>query len=214
MIFTSVAGTTNMFNVTINIDGVTVYTQANVQVLATSDTTSQIILTPLPANQNVAQIDDLYFCFNDGSGVSGAQGTVNIAPQRPTTDVSTAWVKNGSAASNSLSVNQSALSSLSTNYVSSAVAGDKDVYSSSNTVPAGYTAKAIQHEAYFTRTSSSSPVVSVGVSSGGVEADSPNVTLPSGTTFVSQSWDKNPNGSVAWNNTTVAAAQFVINHVT
>lgn len=213
IVFTSTA-TTNAFNVTMYIDGTLVYTQNATQIIAAADTTSVIILTPLPANQQVAQVDDIQLNFIDGQGVSGPLGAVNIGVQRPTTDVSAVWTRIGSAASNALTVNQSAISSAVANYVSSATAGDKDVYSTTNTIPAGYTVKAIKQEAYFSKISSSNPTVNLGVNSGGTESDTPNVIISSTSpTYVNQIWDKNPNGNVAWTNTTVNAAQFVLNHV-
>jgi hypothetical protein len=180
---------------------------------STTDTTSLLIIV-LSRRNDFVGYDDMYFTVQDGTGVVGPLGPVNIITSPPTTDVSDQWVKTGSAASNSLSVNQPAFSSQSANYVSSANAGDKDVYSSANTLPAGYTVKAVQVEAYFTKTSTSSPTANVGIVSGGSESDSANVTA-SGTSavYVSQIANLNPNGNAVWNNAAAIAAEIALNHV-
>jgi hypothetical protein len=209
------ATTANNFNISWYCDGSLQGTvTSQLCAVSTSDTTTLMVFM---FNRGAVWTwyDDLYFNLVDGQGVSGQVGVCSIVGQRPTTDVQDVWVKTGSAASNSLSVNQSAYSSQSSNYVSSSNSGDKDIYSTSSTVPSGYTAKAMQVEAVFTKTSTTSPVVNVGISSGGTESDSANATLTTQNSpvYVAQVYDKNPNGSVAWTNTTVNAAEFVLNHV-
>jgi hypothetical protein len=209
--------TANTFNVSINVNGASVYSASAVLLgSSTTDTTSELFFTPMPSTQQVAQIDDFYFNIIDGNGFSGAQGIINIVARRAETDVQDNWVKNGTASSNSLSTNQPAYSSQSANYVSSNNSGDKDIYSSTDTLPAGYTVKAIALEGVFVKTSTSTPVVSIGLSSGGTESDGSQVTLPTQNTpvFISSNFDKNPNGSVAWTNSTALAAEMVLNHIT
>ncbi len=209
------APTINTFNVSISIDGTVVYSTASaIQMAATADTTSVVLMRMLPASQCVAQVDDMYFNTIDGVGVSGALGQVTIVAMRPSADVQDNWVKNGAASSNALSVRQPSYSSQSANYISSANSGDKDIYSSADTVPSGYTPRAVQLEAVFTRTSTTAPTANVGIISGGVELDSSNVTMNSNSpTFASGMFQNNPNGNVAWTRATVNAAEFVVNHV-
>jgi hypothetical protein len=218
MKFVKDPATVNNFFMNLYVDGTLVIANATSQPFGNSaaDTTSLIIMVVTSGGQ-WSQYDDMYFTVDDGVAgqLQGPLGVINIVNSPPTTDVSDQWVKNGSAASNSLSVNQPALSSQSANFVSSSNSGDKDVYSSANTVPAGYTVKAVQVEGYFTKTSTTAPVANIGIVSGGAEVDSANATM-SGTSavYVSQVQSTNPNGNVAWTNTTAIAAQIALNHVT
>ncbi len=209
------APTINTFNVYVSIDGSVVYsTTSAIQMAAPTDTTSVVLMRMLPASQCVAQVDDMYFNVIDGVGVSGALGQVTIVAMRPSADVQDNWVKNGAASSNALSVRQPAYSSQSANYITSANSGDKDIYSSADAIPSGYTPRAVQLEAVFTRTSTTAPTANVGIISGGVELDSANVTMNGNSaTFASGMFQNNPNGNVAWTRATVDAAEFVVNHV-
>jgi hypothetical protein len=214
MVFTPVAGTANTFSVNVYVDGTLVQSYASVPMAAsTSDTTSLLIIS-LDRRGAFTAYDDMYFNVQDGVGLSGQLGPINIIARRPTTDVQDQWVKTGSAASNALSVNQPALSSQSTNYVTSANAGDKDIYTSNTTIPAGYVAKAVQLEAMVARTSSTVATVNIGLISGTTEVDSANVALGANTaTYVAQVYQMDPNGNKAWTNAAVVAAEMVANHV-
>jgi len=209
--------TVNNFFISLYVDGTL---QSGIQAASiqlgtgTSDTTSLLILA-LQRSGQWTLFDDLYFTLDDGTGVVGPLGAVNIVARRPNSDVQAQWVKNGSAASNSLSVNQPALSSGSANYNSSNNAGDKDIYASSDTLPAGYTPRAVMVEGVFTRTSSTAPTVNIGLKSGSTESDSGNVSLSNNNaTYVSQVFQTDPNGGAAWTKTAVQNAAIVANHVT
>lgn len=207
--------TANTFTVAMYVDGILIGTSAAIAYGSTGDTTSVLNIV-FQRNGVFTAIDDIYVTLDDGvaNTLQGPIGIINIIAQRPETDVQAQFVKSGSAASNSLSVNQPALSSGSANYVSSATAGDKDIYGTTDNLPAGYAPKAIQVEAYYTKTSTSAPVVNLGLVSGGAEVDGAQVTINSGTpVYVAQVFEKNPNGNVAWSASTVNAAQFVNNHV-
>lgn len=215
--FTKDPATVNNFFVAVYVDGTV---QSGISAASvplgtgTADTTSLLALA-FPRSGQWSMFDDLYFTLDDGTGMVGPLGAINIVARRPTNDVQAQWVKNGGAASNSLSVNQHALSSGSANFNSSNAAGDKDIYSSSDSLPAGYTPRAVMVEGYFTRTSTTAPSVSIGLKSGSTESDSANVSLPnSNTTYVSQVYQTDPNGGAAWTRTAVLNADIVVNHVT
>jgi hypothetical protein len=204
----------NAFTHEIWVDGQPLYQGATGIVMGSgsSDTTSFLILC-LDRFFTITGYDDSYFNLIDGQGLSGVLGIVNIVAQRGETDTQAQWVKTGGAASNSLSVNQPALSSSSANYVSSSNAGDKDIYATTDTLPAGYTPKAIQNEAYFTKTSTTAPVVNIGSLSGSTESDSANATISGTGAYVSQILEKDPNGNVALTSGAVNAMKFVLNHI-
>lgn len=214
LVATKDPGTINSFFVSLYIDGSLVNTTTTSYPMgsSSSDTTSLLILC-LNRSCNFAAYDDMYFLLNDGLGVTGPQGPVNIIARRPETDIQDQWIKTGGT-SNSLSVNQAALSSLSTNYVSSAASGNKDIYACSDTIPAGYQIRAVQMEAFFTNTGVSEPEITIGISSGGTESDSPTTTLVGNTpNYIPFIFQTNPNGGVAWTAAAVEAAEFVITHV-
>jgi hypothetical protein len=209
------AATANTFTVALYIDGLLAGTSASIAYAGASDTTALLIMV-FQRNGVFTAIDDIYVTLDDGVAgtLQGPLGIVNIVAQRGETDTQAQWVKTGSAASNSLSVNQPALSSSSANYVTSANAGDKDIYGSIDALPAGYSPKAIQNEAYFTKTSGTAPVVNIGSLSGSTESDSANATISgAGTTYVSQILEKDPNGNVALTPAAVNAMKFVLNHI-
>jgi hypothetical protein len=211
LVFTPTA-TVNSFNVTVYVDGTLTATYSGVALVGTGDTTS-LVLIVLSRRNDFTVYDDMYFTVNDGVGQSGQLGQINIIARRPTTDVQAQWTKVGSAASNSLTVNQSAWSSQSANYLTSSNQGDKDIYASSTTIPSGYAAKAIQLEAVVSKTSTTSPVVNIGIISGSTESDSANVAISASTAYITQVYQTDPNGNKAWTNAAVIAAEMVANHV-
>ncbi|MET1718602.1 hypothetical protein, partial [Yersinia enterocolitica] len=158
----AVAGTPNTFTTSLSIDGILLYTGTTAySYAATSDITS-IFLIAFQRNGAFTAIDDIYVTLDDGLNYVGPLGPVNIIVRRPTSDTQAQWTKVGSASSNALTVSQPAMSSQSANYVTSNTPGDKDIYSSTDTIPAGYSVKAVQVEGYFTKASTSTPSVSIG----------------------------------------------------
>jgi hypothetical protein len=210
---TSSSGTTNGFVLSLYIDGLLAATgTATRQITSQTDPTYYFVIT-LGRGSRFTAIDDVYFTLNDGNGLVGPIGVINIVAQRPETDIQAQWVKTGSAASNSASVNQSSLSSQSSNYVSSSNAGDKDIYGTADVLPSGYTPKAIMTEAFFTKTSTTAPTVSLGTLSGSTEVDGTGVNITGATaTYVNQILERDPNGNAAWTAYGVNSAKFVLNH--
>lgn len=216
IVATSVPGTSNSFNLSLYVDGAllsTGGTTAYALGASTSDTTSLITMV-LGRTGTFTCYDDMYFLLTNGAGYSGMLGPINIVARRPTSDTSDSWVKSGSAATNSLSTNAPALSSTPNNYVSSQNAGDKDTYTSGDTIPANYAVKAVSLEGHFNRLSTSIPTVNLGLNSGGTEVDTQNFQV-TGTTpqFLSKVYENDPNGNIAWTNTSVQNAAMVLNHV-
>jgi hypothetical protein len=208
--------TANTFLLSLYVDGVLLCADptGRLQGSATTDTTSLMILA-MARTASFTAFDDIYFTLRDGSGLSGTLGPVNIVAETPATDVSTQWVKNGTATSNSLSAGSAALSLTPSNYVSSANAGDKDVYgTTTGVIPATFNVRAVQVEGYFSKTGSGTFVANVGLVSGGTESDGANQSITGTTpTYTSQIYEKNPNGNVSWTNTTAEAANTVLNHI-
>jgi hypothetical protein len=206
---------TNSFTCSLYIDGNLIGTSTSVQISSTSDTTSLFIIC-FQRNGVFTAFDDIYVTLDDGVANTnqGPLGIVNIVARRPNTDVQDQWSAVGSAGSNSLSADQSALSSQSSNYVQTYVNGNKDIYSSTNTLPANYNVKAVSVEGYFAKGGTTNAAVNLGLESGSVEVDTSTVTLTSNTpTYVSNIVENDPNVSAAWTPTTVVASKIVINKV-
>lgn len=213
MVFTKTT-TGNTFNLTIYVNGILTATYNGLLMAASTTDTTSLLIINLDRRNGMTGYDDMYFTVNDGQGVVGPLGAINIIAQRPETDVQDQWVKNGSAATNSLSTNQSALSSQSANSVSSANSGDKDIYGTTDLIPAGYLPRAVQDEAFFTKTSTTAPSVSIGTLSGSTEVDSGVVSITGATaTYVAQILESDPNGNAAWTASALEAAKFVSTHV-
>lgn len=178
-----------------------------------ADTGSLLILS-LGRDGTFIGLDDLYFTINDGNGVSGPLGPVNLVARRPTVDTSDMWQTNSGVGTNSHSVNQKALSSNANNFITSQNTGDKDVYKSTDAIPTGFKPIAVVAEAYVSRVSTTQPTVNIGVISNGVESDSPNLLVTStGNTYISQVYQEDPNGNKPWSNASVTNLGFTLNHV-
>ena len=207
--------TPNTFLISLYVDGALLLSDTVGRLMgsAVTDITSLMILVPSRTGSFVAY-DDLYFTLTDGVAPSGVLGPVSMVAEVPATDVQAQWAKVGTAASNSLSVAGPALSSNPANYITSSNAGDKDIYRTSGSTPSGYVVKAVQVEATFSKTTTGSPVVNLGLLSSGTESDSTNLTVASVTgTYLSQIYAKDPNGSITWTNTAADASEPVINHI-
>jgi len=206
-------GSGNVFNVQIFLDSVQVITASSVNFNVSAS--SNVLILCLDRLGAFTGYDDIYITLDDkiSGTLQGPLGIVNILAERPTTDVQAQFTKIGSAASNALSVNTPALSSNSPNALQSTNVGDKDIYSTTDTIPAGFTPLAVQYEGYFTKVSSTAPTVSIGVRSNGQEADGAQVTIQGGPTYVTGLFERDPNGNIAWTRNSLAASDFVLNHV-
>jgi hypothetical protein len=209
------SATTNSFQISMYIDGNLEGTYASPVTMGTgtSDTTSLLVLS-LDRHASFVAYDDMYFNLIDGVNNSGQLGIVNIIARKPTTDVQDQWTAVGSAGSNALSVAESAGSAVTTNYVQANVTGAKDIYSSTNTLPNGYNVMAVAVEGVFTKTSTTQPIVNIGLISNSNEVDSGNVTVTtSSATFVSNIVENDPNGNKAWTPASVLASEITLNKV-
>jgi hypothetical protein len=202
--------TTNTFNVTWSIDGTIIGTIPN---FAFTGATNNMYLTLCRTGQFTAY-DDTYLTFDDGLNVVGPLGVINIVARRPTTDQQAQFTRVGSAASNALSVNEPAASSNSPNSVQSTNSGDKDIYTSTDTIPAGFSPVAVQTEGYFSRISTTTPTLSIGKSLNGNEEDSPTFSVSSTTpVYQAQIFQNDPSGA-KWTRTSVMASGTDVTHVT
>jgi hypothetical protein len=206
----------NKFFIKLYVDGQLVTTSSSSYLMAntSTDSTTVMVISPIPRGQQVSQVDDMYLTLDNGSGLTGPLGPINIIARHATTDVQDQWSKTGTASSNSASVTESAYSSSSPNYISVSTDGSKDIYSSSTSLPNGYQILANEVEGYF-KASAGTPTVSVGILSNATETDSAQVTVSSTTTpsFVSVIAEKDPNGNVAWTNTSVVASKITVNKI-
>jgi hypothetical protein len=207
--------TVNTFKLSLYIDGVLIGTSAAAYAIGagTSDTTSQAFIN-VQASGQITQYDDMYFTIDNGTGVVGPLGVINIMAIRPSGDVQAQWTKAGSAGTNAASARVDGLSQANpANYVTTNTDGAQDQYSLDD-IPTTYKVAAVMSEAYFAKIGTSAPTTSVGVVSGAVEADSTQVAIASTNfTYMSSIVEKDPNGNVAWTPSTVNALKLAINKV-
>lgn len=205
--------TVNNFFVALYVDGSLLgQTAASTPIgTGTSDTTTTLAIQ-VPRSNQWTVFDDMYCTLDDGTGTVGPVGPSYMVVRRPTSDTTAQWTKDGAEASNAAAVSALALSSTN-GYVQTTTDGAKDVYASTDTLPAsGYRVKGVAVEGYFARMSAGSPVVTIGATISGVEVDSANITVSSAAyTFAQKILEKNPNGNVNWTTTTAAQVSSVIN---
>lgn len=178
---------------------------------STTDTTTQFVLN-FPRAGVFTTIDDVILTQTDGIGLSGRLGGINIVDLEPVSDVQAQFAKSGAQASNAVAV--SALSAYNaTGFVSSSVAGNKDIYNLGS-VHAGFSIKALVVEGAFSATTTTA-TVEVGIRSSTAEADSAatTVTAGAGNVFVQKIVDVDPNTSAPWTTAAAATAKATITQV-
>lgn len=201
--------TVNQFNLSLYVDQQLVGTAVG-SLAQTSDTTSLMIIV-LATCRQVTQFDDMYFTIDDGQGITGPLGICNVAAIRPSTDVQAQWSKTGTASSNAGSVRQGALSSNSVNSVTTYTSGNKDIYATTDTIPAGFDTIAVQFEGYTSKAGTFNSSTRLGIISGSVEVDTNTIVSTTTTpTYVNKVVQNDPNGNVKWTPTSVQGIKFTV----
>lgn len=211
---TPVAGNPNQFTFTVSVDQQVKYTSpAYIFGSSASDTTSVLVVT-FPRSSRLSNWDDLYITLNDGNGLVGPLGTVNIQTLRPSSDAQAQWTPGGvTQSSNAQTVRSSALSQ-ALGYVTTSTDGASDQYSTADTVLSNYSVLAAKVETFVEKTSVSPPVVTVGLKSGEVEVDSPQITVNNSTyAMISQIVEKDPNTNANWTPTSIGAAKATVTKI-
>lgn len=213
-IIATATATKNQFNIQFAVDGILVPgTYGPYNLALASDVGSSHLLINLPRTGNWTVIDDIYLTTQNGANNIGQLGVTQVLPWIPASDSQAQFTKNGSLASDALTV-ASPISNAE-GYVYSSTVGAKDVYNMSNAIPAGYRVRAVQAEAYFTKYGSTGANGSVGIVSGATELDSAQVpaltTTPAYGVVLSET---DPNTGAAWTVAAAQAAKVAVNKVT
>jgi hypothetical protein len=199
---------TNRFFLSYYIDGVYIGSSINTEGLQTF--ASGFIHINVPASMNWTQFDDMYFALYNKEGITNPLGPINIIARRPTTDIQDQWTNVG-ALTNSLSVNQPALSSNSSQFTTTVTPGDTDIYTSNSNIIPGYSIAAISMEGNFAKISGLS-IVNVSVSSNNVEQFGTNFFAPGGVPSSIFTIFESNNGA-PWTSNSVVSSEFVLNKV-
>lgn len=204
----------NTFNIGLFVDGVAVGGTATNQLLAasTTDTTLQAVVN-LPRAGIFTTVDDLVVFTMDGEGVSTPLGSYNIIDWEPNTDVQNQWTKSGTQSSNAIAASATSAYN-ATGFVSSSVAGNKDIYTSASSIPNGYSVVALAVEAAMQAVTANGSV-QVGVKSEAAETDSATVTLiaGAGNTLVQAIVDKDPNTAAPWTQAAIVDADITLTQI-
>jgi hypothetical protein len=203
--------TQNQFTIQWAIDGVIQGTVGTIQLASTTDTGTNFLFINLPRNGNFVMVDDMYLTNMNGQGESGQQGVINIFPWKPSGDVQDQFTPTSTTLSHAAQL-ANALSNTE-NSINSITTGQKDIYSMSATIPSGWAVKAVQVEAYFTKSGLVAGKGTVGVINGSTEVDSATVSPPitGANTYGSLTLDKDPNTGAAWTNAGFATAEIAVN---
>lgn len=143
--------------------------------------------------------DDIYVIDRSGTTMNGEYlGEVTEARRGPSTDVSVEWSKQGSAASNALTVNKLDYKD-NTSYVYSQTAGNTDVYNAPGTVdlPTGGKVVAVAVETFASR-GLQARTIQTSIVSGSSRSDSPNIALPTATSYVKHFTTTDPDTGAEW----------------
>lgn len=220
LIFTAVAGSTNLFTIQLAIDGVIVgsiptNTNSGLLALASDTTGTTHMFINLPRTGNFVVIDDIYLTdfAADAAGNVGQMGVINIVPKIGNGDVQTQFTQNGTAPSHAAQVS-GALSN-SEGAVFSFTTGAKDIYSTQNNIPANYRVQAVQVEAFFSKYGSIGANATVGLISNGVEVDSSAVSaVTANPVYASFIQSVDPKTNAQWTIAGINAAQLAATKVT
>lgn len=147
-IVATATATVNQFTVQYAINGVLLPGTQTVQFAAVADTTgASHILFNLPQTGNLVMIDDIYLSNFTGPICAGQLGPQVVMPVAMASDVSDQMTNTIGGNTNAKTVNTPL--SNSEGYVYSSSPGVKDVYATSNNVPASYKINAVQVEGFF-----------------------------------------------------------------
>lgn len=143
--------------------------------------------------------DDIYVIDRTGDHTSVDRlGQVREYRVGPTSDVQAQWSKQGSAASNALTVNKLDYKD-NTSYVYSQTAGNTDVYNAPGTVdlPTGGKVVAVAVETFASR-GLQARTIQTSIVSGSSRSDSPEVALPTATSYVKHFTTTDPDTGAEW----------------
>lgn len=213
LIFTANVAAVNTFDIVVTMDGLVKYTDTARAVLPAANTT-HVVFINLGKQATFTEYDDIYFIDFAGTTNNVAFGDVTIQAQRPTTDVDVQFAKFPTgAASNAAAVRAGSLSQ-ATGYVEGSLDATHDIYSSTDTVNPVFNVKAVQVEAYFNKSTSTSSTAKLGIVSSASSTDTGNFSVNSLTpVYVSKIAELNPNGNVQWTTSTVQSAEIRIDRV-
>lgn len=156
-------------------------------------------VAPLASNCCDYMFDDIYLIDRSGPHASVPKlGEVREYRVGPTSDVQAQWSKQGSAASNALTVNKLDYKD-NTSYVYSQTAGNTDVYSAPGTVdlPTGGKVVAVAVETFASR-GLQARTIQTSIVSGSSRSDSPNIALPTATSYVKHFTTTDPDTGAEW----------------
>jgi len=213
MVFTAVAGTVNMFNVQIIVDGAIVFSELNRQIAPAANTTATVYLQ-IGKQLRFTEIDDMYFIDFAGTTNNVPFGDVTIQAVRPTNDDVVQFDKYPpTAPSNAAAVRAKSLSQAS-GYVEGTVDNTSDTYTSTDLVTPVFNVKAVQYEGYINKTTAASPSARLGIVSGSTVNDTGVILVDQLTpTYVSKLLERDPNGNVQWTTAAVQATKIRITKV-
>lgn len=159
-----------------------------------------------PSGLNVAWFDDMYVCDTLGADNNDFLGDCEVALLTVTGAGNYTQLTPNTAVANYTTVDEATPSQV--DYNSSSTVGNRDTYAMSNLVPMTSSAiYGVQVCAAMNKDDAGSKSGAAVVRSGGVDGDGSAVALSTGLTYVTQVFERNPNGSIVWVDASVNAME-------
>jgi hypothetical protein len=210
LIFTTVPGTVNLFNVSWAVDNTIVGQIGQYQLAANTDTAglTQLFFN-LPRTGQWTVIDDIYLTNFTGPYHIGRLGVQRIYPFAPSTDVTDNFTTSITGATNSNTVNSTLANS--EGYVASTAATAQDIYGTTNSVPSsGTTVNAVLVEGFLSAQNLAAGTGTVGLQSNGVQKLAPVVNTSATPARAALIQETDPNTNVPWTIAGLNAVDIVV----
>lgn len=210
LVFTTVPGTVNLFNVSWAVDNTIVGQIGQYQLAANTDTAglTQLFFN-LPRTGQWTVIDDIYLTNFTGPYHIGRLGVQRIYPFAPSTDVTDNFTTSITGATNSNTVNSTLANS--EGYVASTAATAQDIYGTTNSVPSsGTTVNAVLVEGFLSAQNLAAGTGTVGLQSNGVQKLAPAVNTSATPARAALIQETDPNTNVPWTIAGLNAVDIVV----
>lgn len=188
------------------VDVITVATSQDTKATANSTANSVLIGSSSSFGSDDVYFDDFYICDQSGSTNNDFLGDVRIDTIYPTSDGNYSQFTPSTGTTHYTLVDETAPNT--SDYNDGAAVNDRDSYGMGNLASiAAQTVYAVQVNAAINKDDAGSKSAATFVRSSSTNGDGASTALGTTQAYVSQVFETNPNGSIAWTETTVNAME-------
>lgn len=193
-------------SVTLKLNGVQVLNLTSQDTRNGGNATVNTVRLQSPASSADVTYDDFYICDTSGSTNNDFLGDVRIDTLYPTSDGNYSQFTPSTGTTHYTLVDETTPNT--TDYNDGNAVGDRDSYGMGNlTALSSQTVYGVQVNAAALKDDAGTKSVATFVRSSSTNGDGASAALSTAQTYVSQIFETNPNGSVAWTESTVNAAE-------